>query len=208
MEKQNRETISLFERGVERCRDGNETTNFSKKSNTTNWNRVQEMSSTSSIEFVTLNQCWSWVRGDNEWNAQQRNFLYIGRNFKTQSAFCQFNATFDLFLIDFRGVNEWNEQNQKGWQFLQRPRGQQFLHRPRRDNSFYTVPTFWERSNSVRTAPTYRIKKFEIHKCRPSVVPTIKEGGEGAGGRPGIGVTKISKPPILSHSQLLGGWVG
>ena len=74
--------------------------------------------------------------------------------------------------------------------FTPSPTGQQFLHRPdilRKEQ---------QRSHRSHIQNT----NFKIHNCRPSVVPTIKEGGEGAGGRPGIGVTKISKPPILSHS--------
>ena len=157
------------------------------------------MSCTSSILLATLNQGWCKVKGENEWNAQRRiNILEANLWSRVQSVNLWSNLKSESYLL--QGRSRMKRKNQKGRQFLHRPRGQQFLHRPRRDNSLYTVLTFWERSNSFRTAHRYRIKKFEMHNWRPSVGPTFKEGGEGAGGRPGIGVTKISKPPILSHS--------
>ena len=117
------------------------------------------MSCTSSILLATLNQGWCKVKGENEWNAQLRiNILEANLWSRVQSVNLWSNLKSESYLL--QGRSRMKRKNQKGRQFLHRPRGQQFLHRPRRDNSFYTVPTFWERSNSFRTAPRYRINYF------------------------------------------------
>jgi len=174
------------------------------------------MSCTSSILLATLNQGWCKVKGENEWNAQRRiNTLEANLWSRVQSVNLWSNLKSESYLL--QGRSRMKRKNQKGRQFLHRPkgrqflhrpRGQQFLHRPRRDNSFYTVPTFWERSNSFRTAPRYRIKKIENAQM------PVKRGcniwrRRGRSRRAAWkGATKNSKTPILSHSQLLGGWVG
>ena len=162
------------------------------------------MSCTSSILLATLNQGWCKVKGENEWNAQRRiNILEANLWSRVQSVNLWSNLKSESYLLQGRARMKWKNQKgrqflhrPKGRQFLHRPRGQQFLHRPRRDNSFYTVPTFWERSNSFRTAPRYRMKNFEMHKCRPSVGATFEEGGEGAGERPGKEWQRIQRPPF------------
>ena len=160
-----------------------------------------------------------------------------------------YEATLNLNLIYFRGDHEWKERIRRDDSFYTGPG----------DNSFYTVPTFWERSNSFCTAPRYRIKNFEpvqgttvftpaqgttvftpapmgqqfLHRpdilrkeqqlSHRSQIQNKKFGNAQVPAKRGCniwrrrgrsrraawkGVTKNSKTPILSHSQLLGGWVG
>ena len=156
------------------------------------------MSCTSSILLATLNQGWCKVKGENEWNAQRRiNTLEANLWSRVQSVNLWSNLKSESYL--FQGRSRMESKNQKGRQFLHRPRGQQSLH----------CPDILRKEQQLSHRSQIQNKKFwKCTNAGQAWVQHLKKAGK----EPEIGLEyewrRIQRPPFLSHSQLLGGWVG